>query len=659
MKNNIIKLGLIALASMMLASPVYAEEKTLTADLAKDYTTAKFNILFDNPGKYEVTIESPSDKKEYAATQTKQTAAECIIQDAKKGKWTIKIKSQGGDLVYDPEKNEMVEQEGPEIGPVHIEIQGSAQEVAEVNQDIKVAADIAGLKMYFRDETFVAEWSENTDGAVYVEITDARTLEKLAADNVSDHVYECNIDPSAHENIVVTLVPAESAQVENAERRWTMTTKNHPDAAFVFPEERVTNKDAIQAHAVLGQPYFIEAYVNNRIIYKSDELAAGEYDLDLETDVGENDYILYVIDPETGYMRSSTYSIIKDVVAPAVKLAKSYENITTEDESIIFEGSIDPDYNSFTINDADIKVEGDHTFKYEYELKEGVNNITILASDEAGNVSEYNTTITRVVPEVAKVPWFPIIIGCCLVGLAVTYIVSIVIKNRRGDTEDDDYDRPRRKKKGSKGDKKDRPKRDVIDPKISFAIRVLIPVLGVMFILNYVIAATTVETGSMEPKLVVGNLAVYNRWSYKKAEPERGDIILYYSDEFNVNMAKRVIGIPGDHIQFIDGFVFINGQRADESEYIAPDVETNCFETFDVPENTVFVLGDNREYSYDSRFFNQPYIPYKKIIGKYMGQSEFNAKYMIEQRLKKKDDEGEPVEEDKTPSVEAQSESAQ
>ncbi len=111
---------------------------------------------------------------------------------------------------------------------------------------------------------------------------------------------------------------------------------------------------------------------------------------------------------------------------------------------------------------------------------------------------------------------------------------------------------------------------------------------------------------------------------------------MFWSKEMNEHMAKRIIGIPGDEIKFIDGYVFINGQRADEHEYIEESIETNCAEIFTVPENSVFVMGDNREYSFDSRFFDQPYINYKDIEGKYIGQSTFNPKWTIESHLIKK-----------------------
>ncbi len=174
---------------------------------------------------------------------------------------------------------------------------------------------------------------------------------------------------------------------------------------------------------------------------------------------------------------------------------------------------------------------------------------------------------------------------------------------------------------------------EIIPASLAFALRIIIPVTCVFVLTNYVVALTTVASGSMLPKLTVGNLAVYNRLAYKKAEPQRGDIILFHSDEMNINMAKRVIGIPGDTIQFINGYVFINGQRADESEYISASIETNSADTFTVPENSVFVMGDNREDSYDSRCFEQPYIPYDNIIGKFMGKSSFNPKWAIERNI--------------------------
>jgi signal peptidase I len=158
---------------------------------------------------------------------------------------------------------------------------------------------------------------------------------------------------------------------------------------------------------------------------------------------------------------------------------------------------------------------------------------------------------------------------------------------------------------------------------LQYALRVIIPVIGVYIIVSKVISLTYVASCSMEPKLTTGNTAVYNRLAYKKSEPLRGDIIEFWSDEYGKIFAKRVIGIAGDKVEFHNGFVYINDVKADESAYIGVNVETNSNKTFTVPEGCVFVLGDNRENSMDARYWNEPYISCDRIIGKYIGQLPF------------------------------------
>lgn len=133
------------------------------------------------------------------------------------------------------------------------------------------------------------------------------------------------------------------------------------------------------------------------------------------------------------------------------------------------------------------------------------------------------------------------------------------------------------------------------------------------------IKTTVVASGSMEPTLMTGDVNVFNRLAYVNHEVQRGDIITFWSEELSEHMSKRIVGVAGDHIDFHDGYVFINGLLADESLYLDEDIETNCSKSFDVPDGCVFVLGDNRENSVDSRFFDNPYIPEKDIIGKYLG----------------------------------------
>lgn len=149
-------------------------------------------------------------------------------------------------------------------------------------------------------------------------------------------------------------------------------------------------------------------------------------------------------------------------------------------------------------------------------------------------------------------------------------------------------------------------------------ILMLVVVGAAIVFFNFAVCNTVVMSGSMEPTLLTGDLVVFNRLSYVANDIQRGDIINFWSEEYGELFSKRVIGIAGDHIEFHDGYVFINDSKCIES-YIQEGIETNSGKTFDVPEGTVFVLGDNRENSVDSRYFENPYIPVKDITGKYLG----------------------------------------
>lgn len=114
----------------------------------------------------------------------------------------------------------------------------------------------------------------------------------------------------------------------------------------------------------------------------------------------------------------------------------------------------------------------------------------------------------------------------------------------------------------------------------------------------------------MQPTLNVADIVLVNGFAYVNSEPQRGDIIVFDGSEGNVPgemLIKRVIGLPGDSMMFVDGYIYINGQLCKE-EYLSDEIETNSFKDFEVPEGCYFVLGDNRNNSYDSRFWENPYI---------------------------------------------------
>ena len=85
-------------------------------------------------------------------------------------------------------------------------------------------------------------------------------------------------------------------------------------------------------------------------------------------------------------------------------------------------------------------------------------------------------------------------------------------------------------------------------------------------------------------------------------------------------LIKRIIGMPGDTVSFKDGDIYVDDVKCVE-DYLSYDTETNTLqrdETFEVPEGSFFVLGDNRNDSVDSRYWDDPYVKREELRGKYL-----------------------------------------
>lgn len=135
----------------------------------------------------------------------------------------------------------------------------------------------------------------------------------------------------------------------------------------------------------------------------------------------------------------------------------------------------------------------------------------------------------------------------------------------------------------------------------------------VLFVgVNIISARIRVDGDSMVPTLISGEYVVVNRLSYRLGNPHRGDIIVFH---FPRNPAeeyiKRIIGLPGDVIEVMDGSVYINGQPLDE-RYL--DVKVNYTGKWEVPQGQLFVLGDNRNNSSDSHDWGT--VPMDYVVGK-------------------------------------------
>ncbi len=144
---------------------------------------------------------------------------------------------------------------------------------------------------------------------------------------------------------------------------------------------------------------------------------------------------------------------------------------------------------------------------------------------------------------------------------------------------------------------------------LSIAVALVIALL----LRNYVVSFVRVDGSSMVPTLINGERLIVVRCGYK---PHAGDIIILNPPSGRGPYVKRVIGMPGQTVKIDNetGDVFIDGEKLDEP-YINNKTTSHQSE-FVVPENSVFVMGDNRGSSHDSRSADVSFIPYKNVLGK-------------------------------------------
>src|ERR671916_2051010 len=138
------------------------------------------------------------------------------------------------------------------------------------------------------------------------------------------------------------------------------------------------------------------------------------------------------------------------------------------------------------------------------------------------------------------------------------------------------------------------------------------------FVRPFVLEAFRIPSESMVPTLEVGDRVFVNKFIYRFHPPERHDIIVFESDEGSTeggqeDLIKRVVGLPGDEISVQDGTLFVNGERQEEPYVNEQPPDTSSFGPTVVPEGKVFVMGDNRANSRDSRYIGP--VPLENIEG--------------------------------------------
>ena len=146
-------------------------------------------------------------------------------------------------------------------------------------------------------------------------------------------------------------------------------------------------------------------------------------------------------------------------------------------------------------------------------------------------------------------------------------------------------------------------------------ISIVVAVVLAFLIRQFVVELYIVDGPSMRPTLQSQQRLVVNKFIYRFREPEKGEILVFqYPRDPSRDFIKRVIAVPGDTVEIKDGRVLVNDQVLSE-DYILEKTRGD-YPKSTVPQGTVFVMGDNRNNSEDSRFADVGFVPDALIKGK-------------------------------------------
>lgn len=146
-------------------------------------------------------------------------------------------------------------------------------------------------------------------------------------------------------------------------------------------------------------------------------------------------------------------------------------------------------------------------------------------------------------------------------------------------------------------------------------VSVAIAVVLAFFIRHYVVELYVVEGPSMRPTLQSGERLVVNKFIYRFQQPQRGEVVVFrYPFDQRRDFIKRVIAVAGDQVEIRDGLVMVNGRVLNEPYIRQPT--RGIYPAALVPPGHIFVLGDNRNNSEDSRFPDVGFVPLDLVEGR-------------------------------------------
>lgn len=158
---------------------------------------------------------------------------------------------------------------------------------------------------------------------------------------------------------------------------------------------------------------------------------------------------------------------------------------------------------------------------------------------------------------------------------------------------------------------------DSFTKKILKAIIIYV-ILAVIFVVLFqtVFMLSLIPTSSMENTIMTGDVVFSTTYDVKEEDIERFDILVFVPpDEPDITYIKRVVGLPGETIEVKEGKVYADGVELDDS-FINGSQNQVGNGVYEVPEGCYFFLGDNRNNSNDSRFWENPYVPVEDIQAK-------------------------------------------
>ena len=186
-------------------------------------------------------------------------------------------------------------------------------------------------------------------------------------------------------------------------------------------------------------------------------------------------------------------------------------------------------------------------------------------------------------------------------------------RREREELENREWEEPGKSRRERRLEREKKKRKAGVAELVFTALVAFVLVFG--FVRPFVVEAYRIPTESMVPTLEVGDRVLANKFIYRFTEPKRRDIVVFDSvdEDDDQTLIKRVVGVAGDEIQVQGGVLYVNGEAQDEPYLNDADLSRGFYGPTVVPEGHIFVMGDNRGNSADSRVFGP--LPLENLRG--------------------------------------------